>query len=203
MPQRRVLWRHRIGLRDLAEKRFHLPGWRKPNQNAPLPLSDKGPYVWNTSRCKQGVARSQHIAGRSYLKRKLAFNHVKPLILIPMQVPCGASAGVKSVLQDQYAAAIRWNDLEGDCADAKATIVTEAVVAGCNQYTVETLCTLVIYANSFDDRGVDLARIRNVKRPPRRYSRQLYSACGTRSWLTARISCVAAEPRPCCPQTRR
>jgi hypothetical protein len=61
------------------------------------------------------------------LDEKLTFEHVEPLILVVMQVPRWAAPSVKCVFEDQEAATIVWDHLEGNGAYAQSPVLTKSV----------------------------------------------------------------------------
>src|SRR6478672_11670646 len=128
-----VLLRHRVGRRDDAEERLHLPGGREGDEDAPAPRADMRPDVRDAPWRQQRVAGTQPRTLIADLDHELAFECVEDLVLLVVQMAWRSALRGEDVLQDEeVATVILRRHLELDGADAEAAMLAEAVPASGN-----------------------------------------------------------------------
>src|SRR5438270_234368 len=126
-PYSRLLRGHRVGLSHLAEEGFHFPSREKGDENPATCLADKGPDMGNPARSHQRIPWQEAKTLCPHLEEELAFEGIKPFILVIMQMACRATFGMESVLQDQRITWGRRTHLEGNGANAQPTTLAVSI----------------------------------------------------------------------------
>lgn len=127
-PQCRILRRHDVGPRGLAEEGLYPAGRREGDQDPPTSVADEGPDVRHTARPQKGISRPQDVPLVPHLDDELALESVEPLVLLEVQMPGRTAPGVERVLEHEQSA-VRRDHLEVDRADAEPPGLTGTVRA--------------------------------------------------------------------------
>src|SRR5712692_5343897 len=132
-PERRILRRHRVGLRDLDEERFQATRRNSNERDPSRSVPHVGPAVRYPARPEGRIAGPKRESLPADLDDVLALDDVEPLVLVVMNVARGPTLGVVRDLTDhQRAVAVSRRDLERERANAEPPRCAGSVVTVSN-----------------------------------------------------------------------
>jgi hypothetical protein len=80
LPQRRIVRRHRVRLRDFPKELFHLARRRERNEDPSGPAAGVRPHLWHTSGANHGITRPQRQEFLPDFKLELALEMVCKIV---------------------------------------------------------------------------------------------------------------------------